>query len=198
MCTMRVVVLREMLGTRETGWSLWDGKQVMELTSKQIKELIKSGKKVCGLTLDDKEELILDKDGFYTTNLMEHRHCGNYKPFYSEDCMSNLFYIVIGSHTEKEKTVYDCISTRFERLTLTEADVKAYIRIGFVSGGCRLDANGNIELAPLEFNRAVETKAVVEVPKVTEQEKVEVKAEDKNLETSKEKAQPKKVEKTTK
>ncbi|MBR5508984.1 MAG: hypothetical protein IKV59_02915 [Lachnospiraceae bacterium] len=123
MCTMRVVVLREMLGTRETGWSLWDGKQVMELTAKQIKDLIKSSKKVCGLTLDKEENLILDKDGFYTTNLMEHRHCGNYKPLHDEDCMSNLFYIVIG----KNKDGYDCISTRFERLTLTETVTKHFI-----------------------------------------------------------------------
>ena len=179
MCTMRVAVLKEMLGNRETGYTLWDGKQVMEQTAKQIKDLIKSGKKVCGLTLDGNGELVLDKIGFFTTNLMEHRHCGNYKPMYDEDCMSNLFYIVIGSHKDGEDTVYDCISTKFERLTLAESDVRAYLRIKVISGGCRLNEKGEIELASLEFEKAVPTKAVVEEPKEVAEEKKEesIKAE---------------------
>ena len=169
MCKMRVAVLKENLGQRETGYTLWDGKQVMEQTAKQIKDLINSGKKVCGLTLDEKgENLILDKDGFFTTNLMVHRHCGNYKPLMEEGCMANLFYIVIGSHEEndgKEK-VYDCISTRFEQLTLNEADVRAYLRIGMISAGCRIDENGKIELASLDFKEAVPTKPVTETKPV--------------------------------
>ena len=44
MCKMRVVIRRELLGTREQGWCLWSGKDVMELTSKQIKDIIKAGK----------------------------------------------------------------------------------------------------------------------------------------------------------
>ena len=162
MCKMRVAVLKENLGQRETGYTLWDGRQVMEQTAKQIKDLIKSGKKVCGLTLDEKGELILDKDGFFTTNLMVHRHCGNYKPLMEEGCMANLFYIVIGSRKDGENTFYDCISTRFEQLTLNEADVRAYLRIGMISAGCRIGEDGKIEIASLEFKEAVPTKPVVE------------------------------------
>lgn len=184
---------------------------MLEQTAKQIKDLIKSGKKVCGLTLDNDGELVLDKEGFFTTNLMIHRHCGNYRPLHDEDCMANLFYIVIGSHTENEKTVYDCISTRFEQLTLDEADVRAYLRIGMISAGCRVGADNKIELAPLEFKGA--TKPIVaELPKITEQEKMEVKetekkaetvkpetkTAEKKAETSKEKAGPKKTEKAVK
>lgn len=181
MCTMRIAVLKENLGQRETGYTLWDGKQVLEQTAKQIKDLIKSGKKVCGLTLDNDGELVLDKEGFFTTNLMIHRHCGNYRPLHDEDCMANLFYIVIGSHTENEKTVYDCISTRFEQLTLDEADVRAYLRIGMISAGCRIGENNKIEVAPLEFKGAVET-VVEEQPKVTQQVKTEVKEMEKKPE----------------
>lgn len=63
----KVVILREMLGTREINYSLWDGKQVIEMTAKQIKEAIKSNIKICGLTLDVEENLVLDKEGFLTT-----------------------------------------------------------------------------------------------------------------------------------
>ncbi len=211
MCTMRVVVVREMLGTRETGWSLFDGRQLMEKTSKEIKELIKSGKKVCGLTLDGDGELAMDKEGFFCRNILEHRHCGNYKPMLEEDFSANLFYIVIGRHTENEKTVYDCISTRFERLTLTEEDVRAYLRVGVISAGCRIGADNKIELAPLEYKGAEEVK-IAELPKTAGQEKTEVKETEKKAETvkpeikptekkveiSKEKPEPKKAEKAVK
>lgn len=209
MCTMRIVVVREMLGTRESGWSLFDGRQLMEKTSKEIKDLIKSGKKVCGLTLDKDGELVMDKEGFFCRNILEHRHCGNYKPMVEEDFSANLFYIVIGSHTENEKTVYDCISTRFERLTLTEEDVRAYLRVGVISAGCRLGADNKIELAPLEYKGAKEVK-IAELPEITEQLKPEEKTEEKKVEPVKPeikqeekkaepvKPEPKKVEKTTK
>lgn len=211
MCTMRIVVVREMLGTRESGWSLFDGRQLMEKTSKEIKDLIKSGKKVCGLTLDKDGELVMDKEGFFCRNILEHRHCGNYKPMVEEDFSANLFYIVIGSHTENEKTVYDCISTRFERLTLTEEDVRAYLRVGVISAGCRLGADNKIELAPLEYKGAEEVK-IAELPEITEQlkpeekteekkvepVKAEIKQEEKKPETYKEKAEQKKFDKVTK
>lgn len=211
MCTMRIVVVREMLGTRESGWSLFDGRQLMEKTSKEIKDLIKSGKKVCGLTLDKDGELVMDKEGFFCRNILEHRHCGNYKPMVEEDFSANLFYIVIGSHTENEKTVYDCISTRFERLTLTEEDVRAYLRVGVISAGCRLGADNKIELAPLEYKGAEEVK-IAELPEITEQlkpeekteekkvepVKPEIKQEEKKPETYKEKAEQKKFDKVTK
>lgn len=181
MCKMRVAVLKESLGQRETGYTLWDGKQVMEQTAKQVKDLIKVGKKVCGLTIDENGELVLDKEGFFTTNLMVHRHSGNYKPMLDEGCMANLFYIVIGSHEENGNTLYDCISTRFEQLSLNEADVKAYLRIGMISAGCRLDKDGKIELASLENKIAEPIKVVTEEPKVVapvEEKKAEPKVEE--------------------
>lgn len=180
MCKMRVVVGREMLGARETGWSLWDGKQVMELTAKQIKDTMRKGNKVCGLTLDDKGELIPDKEGFFTTNIMEHRHCGQYRPMIeAEGCMANLFYIVIGTKEEKGEKKYECISTKFEQLVLSEADVKAYLRIGIISAGARLNDKGEVEVASLEFKKSepVKPEPVKEPAKVEEKKPEPVKVE---------------------
>lgn len=174
MCKMRIAVLKENLGSRETGYTLWDGKQVMEQTAKQIKDTIKSGKKACGLTVDENGELVLDKEGFFATNLMVHRHSGNYKPMLDEGCMANLFYIVIGSHEENGKKMYECISTRFEQLSLTEDDVKAYLRIGMISAGCRLNEKGEIEVASLEFEKAEPKKVVNEEAKPVAVEPKEV------------------------
>lgn len=155
MCKLRTVVLREMLGNREICWSLWSGKDVMEMTSNQIKNLIKAGTKVCGLTIGEDDKLVADLEGFYCTNIMEHRHCGNYVPMDKEGCMANLFYIVIGKHEEKGTVLYDCISTKFEQLSITEADLKAYLKIGIVSAGAKLEGD-KIVLADLEFKKEVE------------------------------------------
>jgi len=181
----RVVLLREMLGNRETCWSTWTGKDVMEMTSSQIKNLIKAGTKVCGLTIGKDGNLEPDLEGFYCTNIMEHRHCANYVPMKSEDCLANLFYIVIGKHEEKGSVLYDCISTKFEQLSVTEADLKAYIKIGVVSAGAKL-VDDKIVLADLEFKKEEkkpeevkkETVKVEESPleeKIVEVEKVETK-----------------------
>lgn len=153
MCKMRVVVRREMLGAREQAWSVWSGKEVMEYTGNQIRNMIKSGQKVCGLTLKD-NELVPDTEGFFTTNIMEHRYCGNYTPMIeSEGVTANVFYIVIGSHEEKGVVYFDCISTKFEQAKFTEPDVKAYIRLGIISGGARLGADDKIEVASLEYEK---------------------------------------------
>jgi hypothetical protein len=165
---MRVVVRRECLGSREQCWSLWSGKEIMEYTGNQIKSLIKSGQKVCGLALKE-NELVPDAEGFFTTNIMEHRYCGNYTPMIeNENVMANVFYIVIGSHEEKGVVYYNCISTKFEQASFEQAsfeqsDAKAYIKLGIISGGARLGADDKIERASLEYEK--EKKVVPEKKK---------------------------------
>ena len=92
---------------------------------------------------------------------------------FSEECMANLFYIVIGKHEKKGVTVYDCISTKWEQVALSESDVKAYIRIGIISAGAKLDGD-KIVVAPVEEVK-VESKPV---PEVKTEEKVEEKPEE--------------------
>lgn len=186
MCKMRVIIRKELLGAREQGWSVWTGKDVQELTSKQIKDIIKAGKeKICGLKIGETGELELDGEGFFTRNLMEHRMCNNFKPMFEEDSVANMMYTVIGSHDENGSTVYDCISNRFEQAKLTELEVKTYIKIGIISSGAKLDGD-KIVLADLEFknkeDKDVEKKTVEskEVP-VKEETKTEPVVKEKPL-----------------
>lgn len=173
MCRMNVVVNKLVLGNRELGWELWNGKEVMEYTSKQLKDIIKAGKqKVCGLKIGESGELDLDKEGFFTTNMMVHSHIGSWKSM-EEEGMANLLYVCIGSHEESGKVVYDCISSRFEQAAISESDMRAYLKIGIVSGGAKLDGD-KIVLASLEVAK---TYAKVDEP-VKEEAKVEVKKED--------------------
>ena len=162
MCMMKVVVLREMLGARETGWTLWSGKDVMEMTSRDIKKSIENGEKICGLTIGTDGELVCDEEGFYCTNILEHRHCGNYKPMLEDNYMTNLLYICISKTEENGVAVYDCISTRFEQLKISESDMKAYLKIGIVSAGAKLDEQGNVVVASLKKEAGKEQELTIE------------------------------------
>ena len=46
MCKMLVVVNQLRLGNRILGYSAWSGKEVMEFTEKQLKDIIRSRKSV--------------------------------------------------------------------------------------------------------------------------------------------------------
>lgn len=169
MCKMNVVVNKLVLGNRVLGYECWSGKEIMEFTEKQIKDLINAGKqKVCGLKIGEDGELVLDKEGFFTTNMTIHSHIGSWKPM-NEDSMANQLYVCVGSHEEAGKVVYDCISSRFEQAAITEADMRAYLKIGIVSGGAKLDGD-KIVLADTEFPKEGEKKPdkPVEAPKVAD------------------------------
>ena len=177
MCKMNIVVNKLVLGNRELGWELWSGKEVMEYTSKQIKDMIKAGKqKICGLKIGDNDELLLDKEGFFTTNMMVHSHIGSWKSMEEESMVNNL-YVCIGSHEESGKVVYDCISSKFEQDKISENDMRAYLKIGIVSGGAKLDGE-KIVLA------GTEPEKKVQVP-VTEKKEEPVKNEPAKTETAK-------------
>lgn len=177
MCKMNIVVNKLVLGNRELGWELWSGKEVMEYTSKQIKDMIKAGKqKICGLKIGDNDELLLDKEGFFTTNMMVHSHIGSWKSMEEESMVNNL-YVCIGSHEESGKVVYDCISSKFEQAKISENDMRAYLKIGIVSGGAKLDGD-KIVVASTEFEKKEQ------IP-VTEKKEEPVKNEPAKTETAK-------------
>lgn len=175
---MNVVINKLVLGNRELGWELWNGKEVMEYTSKQLKDIINAGKqKVCGLKIGESGELELDREGFFTTNMMVHSHIGSWKSM-EEEGMTNLLYVCIGSHEEAGEVVYDCISSRFEQAKISESDMRAYLRIGFISGGAKLDGD-KIVVASTELEDKKTEAEVSEQKKPDTTEKKSAKEMDK-------------------
>ena len=152
MCKMKVAINKLMLGNRELGWELWDGKGVLELTSRQIKDAIKSGERVYGLKLDKSEELTLDAEGFFTTDLMYHSHVGNYKSMTNDACVTNQVLVCVGSKTAGGRKVFDCISSRFEQIRVSEEEMKAYLKIGLVTSGAKLNGE-EIVMASMESEK---------------------------------------------
>ena len=76
-------------------------------------------------------------------------HTNTLIPMVEEDCLANLFYIVIGTHKEKGNTMYDVISSRYERTSFTEEKVKTLLDMHIISAGAKLE-NGAVVVASLE------------------------------------------------
>ena len=153
MCRKLVVTNEIFLGTRAIcyeAYSLPKG-EVVELTEKQIKDTLKGLTKdeVYGLRLSEAGELELDTDGFFTTNMMKKIHTNTLVPMVEDDCLANLFYIVIGTHKEKGNTMYDVISSRYERTSFTEEKVKTLLDMHIISAGAKMQGD-KIIVAPLE------------------------------------------------
>lgn len=153
MCRKLIVTNKLSLGARELGWEAWSlpKGEVVEFTSKQLKDAIRLGTdEVYGLRISEETgELVLDTENFFTTNMMNKLHINTLVPMVEDDCLANLFYIVIGTHKNKQETVYDVISSRYERASFNADKVKTLLEMHIISGGVKLE-NGEIVVASLE------------------------------------------------
>lgn len=152
MCRKLVVTNKLGLGTRELGWeafSLPKG-EVLEFTSKQLRDIIKGSKdEVYGLKLAGNGTDLVFDESFFTTNMMYKVHIGSLTPMVEDECMVNLFYIVIGTHKENGNIMYDVVSSRFERTSFNAEKVKTLLEMKVITGGAKLE-HGEIVVAPLE------------------------------------------------
>jgi len=162
MCRKLIMTNKISLGTRDICWeafSLPKG-EVVEVTSKQIKDALKgiSKDEVYGLKISEETgELVFDTENFFTINMMNKVHTNSLTPMVEDDCLANLFYIVIGTHKEKNEIMYDVISSRYERTSFNAEKVKTLLDMKIISGGAKL-VNGEIVVAPLEKPKQPEQK----------------------------------------
>ena len=145
MCRKLVVTNEILLGARPIryeAYSLPKG-EVVELTEKQIKDALKgiTTDEVYGLALTESGDLILDTENFFTTNMMKKVHTNTLIPMVEDDCLANLFYIVIGTHKEKGNTMFDVISSRYERTSFTEEKVKTLLDMHIISAGAKMQGD---------------------------------------------------------
>lgn len=142
MCRKIYITNELTLGQRPLGWEAWvlPKGEIQEFTSKQLKDIIKQGTdEVYGLLVNKATgELEADTEGFYVTNYMIKSHINSLAPKNQEDCLANLFYIVIGTHKEKGVTLYDVVSSRYERTSFSEDKVKTLLEMGIISAGVRI------------------------------------------------------------
>ena len=152
MCRKLVVTNEIFLGARAIcyeAYSLPKG-EVVELTEKQIKDALKciTTDEVYGLALSESGDLLLDTENFFAVNMMKKIHTNTLIPMVEDDCLANLFYIVIGTHKEKGNTMYDVISSRYERTSFTEEKIKTLLDMHIISAGAKMQGD-KVVVAPL-------------------------------------------------
>lgn len=153
MCRKLIVTNKLSLGNRSLGYETYclPKGELVEFTDKQLKDIIKSEgpDEVYGLKIaEETNELVFD-DSFFVTNMMNKLHINSLVPMVEEDCLANLFYIVIGTHKVKNEIMYDVISSRYERTSFSAEKVKTLLDMKIISAGAKLE-NGEIVIAPLE------------------------------------------------
>lgn len=173
----KVAINRLFLGARELGWELWNGKEITEMTSGQIKTVLKGGKsEILGLVLDEKGELQLDREGYMMNNIMCKVHIGKLTPMIEDELvMMNVFYYVVGTKEEDGNMVYEVVSSRFARETLGKEKLMALYELGAVAGGMKVE-NGEIITFDRKEKKKTESKAE---PISKEVKKAEEKPEEK-------------------
>ena len=159
------------LGNRSLGLELWDGKGIVEMTEKQVRDNINVGKEIYGLKVAANGiDLEIDREGFYMNNLVAHRHIGNYKPCYETENPVNIMYIVTGSREVNGEKMYDIISSRFEFKVVNGEMLKSLFLMGAICGGAKME-DGNIVIAekigqtePEKVKQPVDNKPDVKNP----------------------------------
>lgn len=168
MCKM-FVVNSLYLGNRSLGLELWDGKGVVEMTEKQVRDGIIAGKEIYGLKVAANGiDLDIDTEGYYMNNLVIHRHIGNYKPMFDTDNPVSIMYIVTGMREENGAKVYDLISSRFEKKAVNEDMLRSMFLMGTICGGAKLADDDKITLAADKKKAAEPQKAEPELSKAKE------------------------------
>lgn len=153
MCRKLIVTNHLSLGNRSLGYETYalPKGELVEFTTRQLESIIRNGgpDEVYGLKISEETgELVFD-DSFYVTNMMNKLHINTLVPVLKDDCLANLFYIVIGTHKVKNEIMYDVISSRYERTSFNAEKVKTLLEMKIISAGAKLE-NGEIVVAPLE------------------------------------------------
>lgn len=167
----KVAVNRLFLGARELGWELWDGKQVIEMTSGQIKAALKNGKsEILGLCLDEKGELQLDHEGYMMQNIMCKVHIGKLTPMIEDELvMMNIFYYVTGTEEADGEILYHVVSSRFAREVLRAEKLLALYELGVIAGGMKVEEGKIITFDRKRQERKKEVQAGKGVQAVKEE-----------------------------
>lgn len=153
MCRKLIITNEIFLGSRPICFEAYSlpKREVVELTEKQIKDALKgiTSDEVYGMKITEAGELELDTENFFVTNMMKKVHTNTLIPMVEDDCLANLFYIVIGTHKDKGTTMYDVISSRYERTSFTQEKVKTLLDMHIISAGAKMQGD-NVIVAPLE------------------------------------------------
>lgn len=134
--------------------------EVFGMTEKDITKVIKKGQKILGIELDAEGQVELDEKGFYQSNIMEKKTLTKMEPV-KGDTPVNILYALIGVKNDK----YILVNSRFGKSEVSKEKLLAYLEIGLVQGGCKLE-KGELKVAEVFNTSAPVAKTAKKEPEV--------------------------------
>lgn len=127
-------------------------KDIVGMTSKQVKDAIAGGEVIQGFKLDDEGELVINSD--FCKNLMQKSGINTLTPKNQTDCIVNLIYTVVG----RVGSECEVVSSRFFHGNMTEEKIKTLYELGAVNG-ILIDTKGKVKVYGEETGSAEEITA---------------------------------------
>lgn len=135
------------LGQRLISYDCYDSKTkgFTGLSEKMIIDKLKRGERVYGFVLgkeEDKDTLVLDKDGFNMTNLQLKTGVNNLSWLNdNNDCDMNIALVVVAVKTEKGKKIYETVNARHARVEYDESKLRMMMELGVPVAGIKIEKN---------------------------------------------------------
>ena len=134
------------LGQRLIGYDCFDSKTkgFVGMSEKQIVDKLKRGERVYGFVLgkeEDKDVLVLDKDGFNMTNLQLKTGVNNLSWLNDSDCDMNIALVVVAVKNDKGKRTFETVNARHARVEYEEGKLRMMSELGVPVAGVKVDKN---------------------------------------------------------
>lgn len=143
MCRKITVAYADHIGNRRVGWCVFNGKDYSFISDKTVKNRIKQGDLVNGLTLDEAENVVLDKT--FAKCLMGKSGL-SFEPIMTEDEdeeIMNKYYGLVKVVKANQGNSYHFITSKCGYETFTEEQVKSMLAI-IDMGGIKLGEDGSL------------------------------------------------------
>lgn len=149
------------LGARLIGYDCYDSKTkgFTGMSEKQIVDKLKRGERVYGFVLgkeEDKETLVLDKDGFNMTNLQLKTGVNNLSWLNDSDCDMNIALVVVAVKNDKGKRTFETVNARHARVEYEEGKLRMMSELGVPVAGVKVDKNRLIVCEGVEVEEQTE------------------------------------------
>lgn len=143
MCRKITVAYADHIGNRRVGWCVFNGKDYSFISDKTVKNRIKQGDLVNGLTLDEAENVVLDTT--FAKCLMGKSGL-SFEPIMTEDeneQIMNKYYGLVKVVKSKDGNRYEFITSKCGYETFTEEQVKSMLSIVDM-GGIQMGDDGSL------------------------------------------------------
>ena len=134
------------LGQRLIGYDFYDSKSkgFAGMTEKQVITKLKNSEKVYGFvldTVDEKEVLKLDAEGFNMSNLQLKTGVNSLSWMNEENASDMNMELIVVAVSGDRKKVYETVNARHARVEYSEDKLKMMMELGVPVAGVRLEKN---------------------------------------------------------